>query len=82
MAARTGTIFDDELLAEPLGEPLAYQTSVEVPRTASRTADDDADRTRRIGLRPCDPRHDRQRGSAHGQTEKFPAGKFHWRPPP
>src|SRR5262249_15421005 len=38
---------------------------------------DDLDRPRRIGLRPCDARHGRQRGSTGGQTEKISTGKFH-----
>ena len=37
----------------------------------------DAHRPRRIGLRPCDARHGRQRGSARGQMQKLSAGKFH-----
>ena len=34
-------------------------------------ADDQAHRPRRIGLRPRDPRHGRQRGSARGQMQKL-----------
>ena len=30
-----------------------------------------------VGLRPCDPRHDRQRGSARCQMQECAAGKFH-----
>ena len=40
-------------------------------------ADDDAHRPRRIGLRPRDARHGRQRGSARGQMQKISTGKFH-----
>src|SRR5215813_3935192 len=40
-------------------------------------ADDQVHRPRRIGLRPRDARHDRQRGSARGQMEKISAGKFY-----
>src|SRR5262245_57386555 len=36
---------------------------------------------RRIGLRPRDARHSRQRGSARGQMQKLSAGKFHFEPP-
>ena len=43
-------------------------------------ADDDAHRPRRIGLRPRDARHGRQRGSARGQMQKLSAGKFHGAP--
>ena len=42
-----------------------------------RKADDDAHRPRRIGLRPCDTRDGRERGSARCQMQKLPAGKFH-----
>ena len=35
------------------------------------------DRPRRISLRPLDAREGRQRGSARGQMQKSPAGKFH-----
>ena len=45
---------------------------------AGGKADDDAHRPRRIGLRPRDTRHGRQRGSARGQMQKLPSvGKFH-----
>ena len=37
----------------------------------------DPHRPRRIGLRPCDARHGRQRSSARGQMQKLSAGKFH-----
>ena len=40
-----------------------------------READDDAHRPRRIGLRPRDPRHGRQRGSARGQMQKMFGGE-------
>ena len=46
-------------------------------RAAGGKANDDAHRPRRIGLRPRDPRHGRQRGSARGQMQKLSAGKFH-----
>src|SRR5215813_11480903 len=36
---------------------------------------------RRIGLRPSEARHRRQRGSARGQMQKISAGKFHFEPP-
>ena len=46
-------------------------------RTTGGKSDDDAHRPRRIGLRPCDARHDRQRGGARGQMQEFRVGKFH-----
>ena len=36
-----------------------------------RKADDQAHRPRRIGLRPRDARHGRERGSARGQMQKL-----------
>src|SRR5262249_8361398 len=49
----------------------------DVSGSASRKADDNADRSRRIGLRPRDARDGRQRGSARCQMQKLAAGKFH-----
>ena len=44
---------------------------------------DDPHRPGRIGLRPRDPRHGRERGSARSQVQKLPAvGKFHGDSPP
>src|SRR5262249_8579889 len=34
-----------------------------------------------VGLRPCDTRHSRHRGTAYGQMQKLTAGKFHVEPP-
>src|SRR5262249_48887510 len=45
-------VLDDELLAEPLREPLADQASDDVGAAASGKAGDDAHRPARIGLRP------------------------------
>src|SRR5262249_32774975 len=36
---------------------------------------------RRIGLRPSEARHRRQRGSARGQMQKISAGEVHFEPP-
>ena len=44
---------------------------------AGDDAHDDAHWSRRIRLRPCDPRNDGQRGSARGEMQKLSAGKFH-----
>jgi len=43
----------------------------------TRETDDDPHRPCWIGLRPCDARGGRQRGSARGKIQKFSAGKFH-----
>ncbi len=73
----SGPIFDEELLAEPLGQPLTDETRGDVGGAAGGKADDEAHRSRRIRLRPSDARHGRERGSARGQMQKFTAGKFH-----
>src|SRR5215207_4814097 len=77
IAASASPIFDDEWLAESFRQPMANQTREDVKRAACTKADEDAHRTRRIKLRPCDPRHRRQRGSARGQMQECAAGKFH-----
>ena len=51
IAAGARPIFDDELLAEPLRQPLAHQARDDVGRAAGGIADDDVHRPRRIGLR-------------------------------
>src|SRR5215831_940472 len=77
IAARAWSIVDYELLAEPLRELLSDQTSHGVGCTARRVADDDTHGPRRVGLRPSDARHGRERGSARGQVEKLSSvGKF------
>src|SRR5262249_52738121 len=48
-------------------------------RAAGGRRDDDPDWPRRIGFRPCDPRH-RERGSARCEMQKISAGKFHCSP--
>src|SRR5262249_50126685 len=78
-----GPVLNDKLLAKPLRQPLAYEARDDVGRaTTGREADDDAHRPRRIGLRPCNARDRRQRGSARCQMKKLPpVGKFHFQPP-
>ena len=74
---RCRPVLGDELLAEPLRQPLADEARDDVGRVAGRKADDQMHRPRRICLRPCEPRHARQGGSARDQTQKSTAGKFH-----
>src|SRR6516165_10229975 len=52
VAAGVWPVLNNELLTEPLREPLSYQTRDDVARTTGAIADDDAYRPRRIGLRP------------------------------
>src|SRR5262245_63043671 len=57
-------VFDDELPAEALRQPLTHHACDDVAPTAGGKADDDAHGPRRIGLRARNARQDRQRGSA------------------
>ena len=77
MAGCARPVLDDEWLAEPLRQPLTDEASGDVGSATGGKADDDVHRPRRIGLRSCDARDDRQRGSARGQMQKSSAGKFH-----
>src|SRR5215831_11363321 len=81
IGASAGPVFDDERLAEPLRQPLADHARNDVSRAARGKWHDQTHRPRRIGLRPSETRHGRQRGGAHGQMEKNSAGKFHFEPP-
>jgi hypothetical protein len=67
-------ILDDELLAGPLGQPLAHQAGDDVVAARGREADDPAHRSARIGLgrRKTGQRH--QRGGARRQVENVSAG--------
>src|SRR5262245_65192773 len=59
-----GPVLNDEWLAKSVRQPLSYQPSDDVVPTTSGEADDDAHRPRRVRLRPRDPWHRQQRGSA------------------
>src|SRR5262249_41672886 len=48
IAARAGSILDDERLTEPLRQPLTHQTRDDVARTGRSERHDDAHRPRRI----------------------------------
>src|SRR5262245_45799311 len=77
VAVRARPVLDNELLTEPLRQPLTDQTRGDVGPSGRSIADDDAHRPRRIDLRPCDTRHCRKRASACGQMQKLPTGKCH-----
>ena len=77
IGAGARAVLDDDLLAEPLRERLADDARDDVGRRAGGKADDQMHRPRRIGIRPCDPRNSRERGSARCQVQKFSAGKCH-----
>jgi hypothetical protein len=53
VGAAAGPVLDNELLPEVLGQPLSHQARYNVSPPASCNRNDDADRPRRIGLRPC-----------------------------
>ena len=71
IAAGSRPVLNDEWLAEPLRQPLTHQARDDVGRAAGAKPTIDAHRPRRIGLRPRDARHGRQRGSARGQMQKL-----------
>src|SRR5258707_14801631 len=70
-----GTVLDEELLTEPLRQQLTNEARSNVVRATGCKWDKDAHRPRRISLRPCDLRHDRQRGSARGWRQKISAAE-------
>jgi len=71
----------DELLAEPLGQPLSYQARDYVSGAAGRVWNDDAHRPRRIGLRaraasghtaaPPSPRMNSRRRISHASQPLY-----------
>jgi hypothetical protein len=70
-------VIDHEWLAEPFRQPLTHEARENVLRAAGGNGDDQAHRPRRIGLRPCNSRDGRERGSARDQMQKISPGKFH-----
>ena len=76
---RAGSVFNDERLPEPLGQQFPHYARDEVYVAPGCEGRNQTHWPRRIGLRPCDPRHGRERGSARGQMQKLSAGKFHRR---
>src|SRR4029450_358784 len=77
-AARS--VLDDELLTEPLGQPLSDDPGRDVDRLARGKSDDHAHRPCRVGKRSSGGRQDWKRGSTRGQMQKLSAAKFHSRP--
>jgi hypothetical protein len=70
-------IFDDERLIEPIRQPAAHDSHDRIGPTARDKSYEPVHRSRRICLRPCNPRCGRQRGSTRCQMQKFTAWKFH-----
>ena len=50
VAAGAGTVLDDELLAKPIRQPLAYEACQDVGSPACGKPDNNPHRSRRIGL--------------------------------
>src|SRR5262249_18999668 len=78
IASCSRPVLDHEGLPESIRQPLGERARDDIGRRARRKADDDAHWSRRIGLRPCEARDRRQRGSAGGEMQKLSSvGKFH-----
>jgi len=76
--ASTRPVVDYCRLAKSLRQQGAYQPRHSVWRSASSIPNHEAYRPRWIGLRPCNERRERQRGSARSQMQNLPSvGKFH-----
>jgi hypothetical protein len=63
-------IFDNDLLTEPLRQPLPHNPGYSVSTAARRKPNDPPQRPRWKGLRPCNPRHHWQRGGTRGQMQE------------
>src|SRR5262245_54275425 len=74
IAAGTRPVLDDERLAEPLLQPLSYQATKGVACATSRKTYHQTHRPRRIGLRPSETRHGRERGAPAARCRKFRRG--------
>src|SRR5262249_59827189 len=80
-AVGAGAVRDDDRLTPTLFKLAAAATRDDIGRSAGRETYEEAPRRRRVGLRPRDARHRRQRGNARGQLQKISAGKFHFELP-
>src|SRR5215470_14475319 len=78
--AAAADVFDDHR-AEQWFDLLHPWTCEGVERATRRKWNHEPDRPRRIGVRACDARTGRQRGSADCQVQEAAAGKFHGVPP-
>src|SRR5262249_60388461 len=81
IGAATWAVFYDELLAEPPREPRSDEPRDNIGQAARSRGGDDANRPRRIDLRPSEARDGWQRGSARCEMEKISAGEVDFVPP-
>src|SRR6516162_3085661 len=76
-AAGTGSVLDDDRLAEILFRGGRERPQRDVGGAACSPRDDEGHRSRWIILGPHNPRNGRKRGSTRYQMQKISAGKFH-----
>src|SRR5262249_43615925 len=76
-AIRASYVFDDDGLTERRPHPLTHDTPYRIRSSAGSERYNHRDWSRRLGVRPSEVRHARQRGGARCQMEKISAGKFH-----
>src|SRR6516164_5819951 len=77
VAGRTRPAIDEELLAEPLRQPLTDKPRDDVGCTTGREANDDVHWTRRIAERICNASQGRKGRSSGCQVQKFTTGQLH-----
>jgi hypothetical protein len=77
VGAGARAIFNDELLTQPLRQPLPDEPRGNVRRAGWSDRHDQAHRPGWIGLCPSNSRKGRQHGSVRDQMQKISAGKFH-----
>src|SRR5262245_66386143 len=75
--AGAGYVFNDDGLAERDPHALGHDAPNRICWSAGRKRHDHRDRPRWVGLRPCDVRDSRKRGSARGQMQKLSAWQVH-----
>src|ERR1700680_4936751 len=70
IAAGAWFVLNDEWLCEPLRQPLTHEASDDVGRATGRRDSDQTHGPRWPGLRPCNARRRRERGSNRCQMQK------------
>src|SRR5262249_14907157 len=71
MTARSGLVFDEDLLAPNFRESIGNDAGADIRTAAGRESNQQPHRTRRIGLRPCNARQRRQHRSACSNLQKL-----------